>query len=192
MNKKESDKRQRILESAEKLIAEVGFQGLSMNRLAKDAGVAAGTIYRYFEDKDHLLDEVRIDVMRRVATEVQKDIDESTDVKQRYRQAWFNIWHLAESNASSFSSRIQYDSLPCSDFYRKRKQELQLFSKVNQIFDDGKEQGVFKPLANEILAGLTFEACATISRKNAMGLYVLSPQDIEAAFNASWDAIINH
>ncbi|MGR5120173.1 TetR/AcrR family transcriptional regulator [Vibrio astriarenae] len=192
MTKRESDKRQRILESAEKLIAEVGFQGLSMNRLAKDAEVAAGTIYRYFNDKEHLLDEVRIDVMRRVATEIQRDLDDSLDVKQRYRQVWFNIWHLAESNASSFSSRLQYDSLPCSDFYRKRKQELQLFSKVNQIFEDGKAQGQLKPIANEILAGLTFEACATISRKNAIGLYTLTPTDIEAVFDASWDAIINH
>ncbi|MDR9825690.1 TetR/AcrR family transcriptional regulator [Vibrio sp. FNV 38] len=192
MNKKESDKRERILESAEKLIAEVGFQGLSMNRLAKDANVAAGTIYRYFNDKGHLLDEVRIDVMRRIATEIQKDVDDSLTVKQRYRQVWFNIWHLADSNANSLSSRLQYDSLPCSDFYLRRKQELQLFSKVNQIFEDGKEQGIFKPIANEVLAGLTFEACANISRKAAIGVYSLTQTDIEAAFNASWDAIINH
>lgn len=37
------DKRQQILSAAEKLIADVGFQGLSMQKLAKEAGVAAGT-----------------------------------------------------------------------------------------------------------------------------------------------------
>lgn len=49
------DKHEQILTAAEKLIAESGFQGLSMHKLAKEAGVAAGTIYRYFSDKEHLL-----------------------------------------------------------------------------------------------------------------------------------------
>ena len=40
------DKHEQILTAAEKLIAESGFQGLSMQKLAKEAGVAAGTIYR--------------------------------------------------------------------------------------------------------------------------------------------------
>ncbi|KGK15495.1 helix-turn-helix domain-containing protein, partial [Vibrio navarrensis] len=61
------DKRQQILSAAEKLVAEFGFQGLSMSKLAKEAGVAAGTIYRYFTDKEHLLDELRLRITRRVA-----------------------------------------------------------------------------------------------------------------------------
>ena len=44
------NKRLQILSAAEKLIAEVGFQGLSMQKLANEPGVAAGTIYRYFDD----------------------------------------------------------------------------------------------------------------------------------------------
>ena len=36
------DKRQLILNSAEHMIAKNGFQGLSMNKLAQEAGVAAG------------------------------------------------------------------------------------------------------------------------------------------------------
>ena len=54
------DKRQKIIDAAEKLIAESGFQGLSMHKFAKEAGVAAGTIYRYFSDKEDLLRQVRL------------------------------------------------------------------------------------------------------------------------------------
>lgn len=188
----DSDKRQRILKAAEDLIAEVGFQGLSMSLLAQRADVAAGTIYRYFSDKNNLLDEVRLNAMRLVADEVQKGLDNQRDVKTRYHLVWHNIWRLAASNNSFYSIRLQYESLPCTDQYRQRQNELQLFAGINKIFEDGKQQGLLKPLANEILAGLSFEASATISRKAALGLYNLSADDIDAAFEASWDAITLH
>ncbi|MFA0521061.1 TetR/AcrR family transcriptional regulator, partial [Vibrio sp. 10N.222.55.E8] len=79
------DKRQQILSAAEKLIAEVGFQGLSMQKLAKEAGVAAGTIYRYFDDKDHLIEDVRVLVTQQVADAVQEGVNNSDPIKQRYR-----------------------------------------------------------------------------------------------------------
>ena len=72
------DKRQKIIDAAESLIAESGFQGLSMHKLAKEAGVAAGTIYRYFSDKEDLLQQVRLEVTQRNAEAIQRGVDEST------------------------------------------------------------------------------------------------------------------
>ena len=47
--------RTKILEATEKLLAERGFYGLSMKVLADTAGIVAGTIYRYFENKEMLM-----------------------------------------------------------------------------------------------------------------------------------------
>ena len=63
-----------------------------MQKLAKEAGVAAGTIYRYFDDKEHLIEEVRIQVTQRIAEAVQFGVDASAPIKQRYRTMWLNIW----------------------------------------------------------------------------------------------------
>lgn len=56
--------RRTLLKAAEGLVREQGFAGLSMQRLAARAGVAVGTVYRYFASRDALLCEVF-----RVATE---------------------------------------------------------------------------------------------------------------------------
>ncbi|MBE3669898.1 TetR family transcriptional regulator [Vibrio navarrensis] len=186
------DKRQQILSAAEKLIAELGFQGLSMSKLAKEAGVAAGTIYRYFTDKEHLLDELRLRITRRVATAVQANVSDDMPLKQRYRTMWFNTWNLAASNLSTISNRAQYDSLPCSRSPKTREQEKQMFHQVSRLFNQGKEQGVFKPLDNEILFALSLETSIQLSRKHAFGLYQLDEAAQESAVEASWDAIINH
>ncbi|WP_260261362.1 TetR/AcrR family transcriptional regulator [Vibrio intestinalis] len=186
------DKQQQILDAAEKLIAETGFHGLSMHKVAKQAGVAAGTIYCYFSDKEDLLNEVRLRVAQRIATAVQADVDDSEPLKVRYRTMWLNIWNLAASNINALSNRVQYESLPCSSEISIRLLEKKMFFKVDRLFEEGKEQGVFKPLANEVLSGLTFEACVALARKHALGFYHLDDEALEAAIDASWDAIINH
>lgn len=49
------DKRERILASAERIFARNGFFASRVSEIAKDAGVADGTIYLYFKSKDDLL-----------------------------------------------------------------------------------------------------------------------------------------
>jgi AcrR family transcriptional regulator len=49
------DKRQRILEAARKRFRYYGFRKTTMQEIARDAGVAVGTLYLYFKDKDDLL-----------------------------------------------------------------------------------------------------------------------------------------
>jgi len=44
-----------ILEAAEDLIAAKGLQGAPLAQIAKKAGVAVGTLYNYFEDRDALI-----------------------------------------------------------------------------------------------------------------------------------------
>ncbi|HUF83553.1 MAG TPA: TetR family transcriptional regulator, partial [Acidimicrobiia bacterium] len=48
-------RRQRVLDAAMKLAAEGGYDAVQMRDVAQEAGVALGTIYRYFASKDHLL-----------------------------------------------------------------------------------------------------------------------------------------
>jgi TetR/AcrR family transcriptional regulator, fatty acid metabolism regulator protein len=49
------DKRERILDAAESVFARHGFFAARVSAIAKDAGVADGTIYLYFRNKDDLL-----------------------------------------------------------------------------------------------------------------------------------------
>jgi TetR/AcrR family fatty acid metabolism transcriptional regulator len=49
------DKRERILDAAERIFARHGFFHARVSEIAKEAGVADGTIYLYFKSKDDLL-----------------------------------------------------------------------------------------------------------------------------------------
>ena len=53
-----ADKRVRILDAARQAVAKGGFAQVSIASVADAAGVASGTVYRYFESKSELLAEV--------------------------------------------------------------------------------------------------------------------------------------
>ncbi len=52
---KTNDKYHRILEAAVKVFAKQGFFQATISQIAKEAGVADGTIYLYFKNKDDIL-----------------------------------------------------------------------------------------------------------------------------------------
>jgi AcrR family transcriptional regulator len=49
------NKEEKILESAIKLFSKRGFSATTTSEIAKDAGVAEGTVFRYYKTKKHLL-----------------------------------------------------------------------------------------------------------------------------------------
>ncbi len=59
MNKPQSrtlQTRARLLEAAHEIIAEVGYEGLRTQEVVKRAGVAKGTFFAHFHDKDALME----------------------------------------------------------------------------------------------------------------------------------------
>jgi AcrR family transcriptional regulator len=55
LSKKKTDKQQKIAETAIKMFAEKGYANTSTSEIAKEAGVAEGTIFRHYGTKDNLL-----------------------------------------------------------------------------------------------------------------------------------------
>ena len=52
----DSSKRRQILDGARKVFMDLGFDGASMNEIARAAGVSKGTLYVYFADKSRLFE----------------------------------------------------------------------------------------------------------------------------------------
>jgi AcrR family transcriptional regulator len=47
-------RRQRIVDAAQRLMVDVDYERIQVKDVADEAGVALGTLYRYFNSKDHL------------------------------------------------------------------------------------------------------------------------------------------
>jgi TetR/AcrR family fatty acid metabolism transcriptional regulator len=76
------DKRERILAAAERIFARHGFFAARVSEIAKDAGVADGTIYLYFKSKDDLLISLFENRMRQVNERLRQAIADRSPAEQ--------------------------------------------------------------------------------------------------------------
>jgi len=53
--------REKILANARKRLFENGYQHLSLREVAKESGIATGTIYNYFANKDYLIANIMLE-----------------------------------------------------------------------------------------------------------------------------------
>jgi len=61
---------ERILDAATRVLATSGYGQMSTNRVADEAEVSVGSLYRYFGDKDEIFDELRARATAEIMTEL--------------------------------------------------------------------------------------------------------------------------
>ena len=62
MKKPIADKREAILKTALNLFTERGFHNTPTSLIAKEAGVATGTLFHYFKNKEILINELYLHI----------------------------------------------------------------------------------------------------------------------------------
>lgn len=65
-----SDKKDRILDAARRLLVERGFQDILLDDVAREAGVAKGTLFLYYDSKDALVAAVFAGLVDQLAAEL--------------------------------------------------------------------------------------------------------------------------
>lgn len=70
MRVKEGNKEKDILEAAIKVFAEVGYHKAKISKIAEIAGVATGSVYLYFKDKEDILLKIFEDIWNKLYEEL--------------------------------------------------------------------------------------------------------------------------
>lgn len=82
-------KRRAILAAATEVFLQNGYLGASMDQVAARAAVSKQTVYKQFEDKEHLfaeiIDATTVEVVDRFAQAFANALDQATDTRQAFR-----------------------------------------------------------------------------------------------------------
>ena len=180
-------KKHAIFESTLRLVRDHGFHGAPMSLVAKNAGVAAGTIYHYFASKEQLICEL-YDYNRIRMLSV---IDSSIKEESTYRENFLNIWtglykfYVHEPNVLIFFEQFlnsPYNISKHPNFSRGR-----LYS----FFSDGVKKGILKRLKPEILLVLMMGSISSTAKLHLFGKVSLTGQDLERIAGISWDVLVS-
>jgi TetR/AcrR family fatty acid metabolism transcriptional regulator len=83
--KQNSEKYHRILDAAIKVFAEQGFHQSTVSQIAKEAGVADGTIYLYFKNKDDILVQFYEFKTKQVFARFREAVDQADTATEKLR-----------------------------------------------------------------------------------------------------------
>lgn len=153
MRIKTPDKHQRILDAATRVFAQRGFFQSKVSEIAREAGVADGTIYLYFKNKDDLLISIFEVKMQEVISRFREAIVDVDDARSRLK--CLIRMHLAEFQAHpDLAAVFQVELRQSSRFMREyKKGELkQYLDLIGEIVEQGQREGLFRP---DIPMGLT-------------------------------------
>jgi TetR/AcrR family fatty acid metabolism transcriptional regulator len=154
--KKNTEKYYRIIKAATKMFARKGFYKTRISEIAKEAKVADGTVYIYFENKDDILISLFEEQMKAVMDNMVEQISEETDpVKKLEKFALIHL-QLIEQNPD-MAEIIQVEVRQSSKFMKEYKNEkfVQYLDLISEIVREGQEKHIFK---KEVIPGMAKRA----------------------------------
>jgi TetR/AcrR family fatty acid metabolism transcriptional regulator len=181
MKNRNRDKHKRIINAATKIFAQKGFFQAKVADIAKEAQVADGTIYLYFENKDDILISLFEEQMNMVLEDMKTQVLKEEDAVKKIEKFAFNHLKLVELN-KNVAEIIQVELRQSSKFMKEYKNEKfhEYLNLIGDIIREGQEEGIFK---ESIIPGIAkrafFGALDEMSR-----FWVLSSRkkyDIETA-----------
>jgi TetR/AcrR family transcriptional regulator, fatty acid metabolism regulator protein len=170
------DKRERILAAAERIFARHGFFAAKVSDVAKEAGVADGTIYLYFKNKDDLLISLFENRMQQVnaalRTAVSKAKGTPIDQLRTFIKTYLQLIHDEPAAAEVLTIELrqsskfmkEYENPEFADFLRM------LGGLVAAVQDKGEiDSGIPSHVAARMIFGMLDElALAWVLTKNPL------------------------
>lgn len=171
------------------LVEKEGFGGLTMSKIAKQAKLATGTLYIYFESKELLINALYLELQENAAARFLANFDESAPFKEKIKGIWINYFnHRIEYHQESIFLEQYYRSPYISEEQRKIAHDLKV--PIIELLEKGQKEGSVK---SGIDAALLFYSMLGFIREIAaehfLGTYRITEQTTKDAFELSWEGI---
>jgi TetR/AcrR family fatty acid metabolism transcriptional regulator len=142
---RDPDKPQQIIDAAVRVFARKGYYHSRVSDIAREAGIAAGTIYLYFKTKDEILVTLFRDKMAQFVGSVRKAISDLPDAVSKLRRLVALHFEMLEQNPE-LAEVVQVELRQGQKFFRGASgQEVSsYFSLIASVIDEGVAEGRFR------------------------------------------------
>ncbi len=182
------EKRRAILDAALEVFGEKGFHGASVPDLASYAGVGAGTIYRYFDSKEALVNVLYRDWKQTMAEILMADYPIGEPFRVQFHHIWSSLAQFALQHPQALAfMELHHHASYLDD--ESRALESQLNGAIIAFIAMAQTQQILKDLPAPVLNALVHGSFVGLVRESKGGAYSLTPEIIAAAEEAVWAAI---
>ena len=187
---KGSVKRELILQAALQLFAERGYHGTAVPELAQIAGVGAGTIYRYFDNKEALVNAV----FQRAKSLLKDCLHHELNLEAPPREVFTQFWQRLTSFARTYPLEFRFLELHHHQPYLNEASiavELQVLVPIWSYCVANRRAGIAYDMPAEALMALIWGAFVGLFKAEHSGYLVLTDEILNQAEAACWSSFSN-
>jgi TetR/AcrR family fatty acid metabolism transcriptional regulator len=156
-NTRRTDKRNLITDAAVEVFAEKGFHQARVSDIAARAGIADGTIYLYFKNKEDLLLSIFEEKMDLLLTKLGETLEGVDGPEDRIRA--FAQFHFEQVRTNRSVAEVLQVELRLSNKFLKEYRPEKLWAYLGvfgQIVREGQAQGVFRADIDPLITSWAF------------------------------------
>jgi AcrR family transcriptional regulator len=183
-----TDKREAIMAAALELFTERGFYGTAVPEIADRAGVGAGTIYRYFDSKEALVNELYRQEKVRFAHHVIDDFRPPPVAREQFRLLWTRMARFAIAHPESFVFLELHHHARYLD-QESRDLEQRMLGLFTNVVTSAQARGELKNASPRLLMGIVMGAFVGVIRSCVEIDLPLTKADWALAEQCVWEAI---
>lgn len=173
--RRSEDARADLKETAIDCFSRYGYQGTSIDRIAREAGVTKGAIYYHYKDKNDLLSAAVADRVGEFEERVQKAVQSARDPEDSLRRVVaVSIEHAVSNDRPRFAIKLMVEAIdtndPLLDEMRGMMRRFRAF--LRNIVRSGQESGHFRADADADVVAATLTSAVI----GAETQYYLDPE----------------
>jgi TetR/AcrR family fatty acid metabolism transcriptional regulator len=142
---RDPDKPQQIVEAAIRVFARNGYYNSRVSDIAREAGIASGTIYLYFKTKDEILVTLFRDRMAAFVTQLRREIAGEPDPVAKIRRLVGVHFAVLEQNPA-LAEVVQVELRQGHKFFRgaSAHEVSAYFELIGSVLEEGVATGRFR------------------------------------------------
>ncbi|WP_159882296.1 TetR/AcrR family transcriptional regulator [Paenibacillus puerhi] len=186
------NKRNDILEAALHLFADRGYDGTTVPAIADAAQVGAGTIYRYFETKEELVNSLFQESVQQLSNALLTGAPADPGaIRERYDHIFNQMCEFAAYRGRTLAFIDSHSGAPFLNT-ESRESFDRFLSLIREVLEEGKRLGIICPLPSDVLIAIVYGAMVKLFNVMGRGVVEQTPELFAQVQECCWNAIRVH
>lgn len=171
------------------LVNDKGYQGSSMAKIAKMAGISPGTIYLYFENKQDMLDKLYLFIKEEMCRSAFEDLVPDGDVETEFRKIWYNIAGYKTTHTEEAMFLANCDISPIISDQTKDK-ALRFLRPFLDLCKRGQSEGIIRQDSLHLIYAFSINPLSYLISEERNKNLKLTKKRIDGIYDMVWNAIV--
>ncbi len=184
---KKMDKKQKIILTMLELVVEQGVHATPMSQVAKEANVAVGTIYHYFDNKNQIIEEIYSMICQDFGVVLMANLPED-NYKKQCEAMWLNLYNYFVGNPLAFKF-IEFVGVPPIITPEIRLKNIVHFTNIRDFILSGILKKELRNVNLRLIMQMCFGSVISVARLKFKDELQMDEAQIKDAMKMTWDSV---